>query len=295
MTKKLLVIDGDELVYKAAFASQRTNYYVRVSEDNIAGPFNTKALAIEWVGDGEAEEIYSEVSPLPEEEAIFRLRQIIKTIKEDTKPDTHRIYLTGDGNFRFDVATLLPYKGNRVDTSKPVHFNLIKDYLLEELHATTVDGMEADDALSITSWTHYKRKSNWEVTIATQDKDLLMVPGMHYNPTTHELFRMSDQDARLCFYKQLITGDKTDNIPGIYGMGPAKANKLLDPLKDASNEVLVNAVIKAYADAEIDEKVSSKMPEGPWGIDRITEVARLLWMLQDKDQVWNSEDDYYEL
>lgn len=292
--KDLLVIDADEIVYKVGFGSQRTEYYIKITEDNIQGPFNTKKLAIEWLGDGEAEEIYPEVVPLSQSKASANLKRTLATITNDVQATDHRLYLTGKDNFRFDVATILPYKGNRSNAAKPVHYSYIKELLVDEYGAITVDGMEADDAMSITSWQHQLNDTNWDVIISTQDKDLKMVPGRHYNPTKRESYVMGWQEARMCFYKQILTGDGTDNIPGIPGIGPATANKLLDSLLEDTSDKMYKTVLEAYKRAEQDPKVKAKMVGDVWGAERVEEVARLLWMQQSRDQMWTAEERYYQ-
>jgi len=291
--KELLAMDGDELIYKAAFSAQHKEHWVKLTNGDVQGPFSTKKLAVEWLGDGEAEEIYTTVVAKTESQASDGLKRIIGNAIRDVRPTDHRIYLSGKDNFRYEVATLLPYKGNRHDADKPFHFHFLKDLIISKYDAITVDGMEADDAMSITSWQHQMKGTSWDVTIATQDKDLKMVPGFHYNPTTRKRMHLDPYEARLFFYKQLLTGDGTDNIPGINGVGPATANKILDPLKSEPSRVLYEAVLAAYKKAERNPKVRAKMPEGVWGRDRIVEVGRLLWMLQERNQMWVPEEEYY--
>lgn len=295
MNRELLVLDGDELLYKAAFASQHKEHFIKLTGGNIQGPFKTKRDCIEWLGDDEAEEIYSEVVPESEDKAIFNIHRIIKTILKDVASDDHRIYLTGEGNFRYEVATLLPYKGNRSEVDKPVHYSLIKDVLINRFNAIVVEGIEADDAMSITSWQHQLNDSSWNVRIGTQDKDLKMVPGLHYHPTRRESYEVSWQEGRLFFYKQLLSGDITDNIPGIFGIGEKTADKILRPLINSSSHELYRAVRAEYDSAVENPKVRDRMPEGLWGEFRINEVAILLWMLQERDQVWCPGEIYYEI
>ena len=52
----------------------------------------------------------------------------------DGEPD-YRVYLTGKGNFRNDIAVTAPYKGNRKDKEKPAHLQAIREYLIEEWNA----------------------------------------------------------------------------------------------------------------------------------------------------------------
>jgi hypothetical protein len=59
----------------------------------------------------------------------------------DSEPD-YRVYLTGKGNFRNDVAVTAPYKGNRKDKEKPVHLEAIRKYLIEDWNAVVSEGEE---------------------------------------------------------------------------------------------------------------------------------------------------------
>lgn len=292
--KTLLLIDGDELVYKAGFASQSVEYHIVNSSGDRVASLGSKKEAIEWAGNTEEEfEIEQEIIPKGEDVARFSLYAVMNTILADTDPTDYRLYLTGDGNFRFEVATLLPYKGRREESKRPVHYDFIRQLLQGEYAAQVIDGMEADDALSITQWYHESHPTRWKTIIASQDKDLKMVPGLHYNPSKREAYEMSPVDARFAFYCQLMVGDTTDNIPGIYRVGEKVAEKKLIKFKDRTNADLYEAVRMAYIEAQANEKVSSKMPGDKWGEDRIKEVGRLLWMLQEKYQLYMPGENYY--
>jgi DNA polymerase-1 len=62
----------------------------------------------------------------------------------------------------------------------------------------------------------------------TIDKDLRTVPGWHWNPDKEEEpVYVEKEDADVFFYLQWMTGDTTDNIPGLWRVGPKKAEKFL--------------------------------------------------------------------
>lgn len=291
MTRRFLVIDGDEVLYKAAFGSQFTQYYVKLTEDNIQGPFNSREDAYEWIGNDDAGvEIITEIVPHPEYVAVSRLKETVNSILTYSEATDSRIYLTGKGNFRFDLATILPYKGNRDDAVKPIHYSFLRHLLLTNYDAREVVGIEADDAMSIASWNSVKNPTSWEICIASQDKDLNMVPGSHYNPRTREVYHLTAQEARMNFYSQLLTGDSTDNIQGLYRIGKKTAEKLLKPHVNKTNSELLRMILQEYA--RDDEKwfTDGRVK----GVDRMTEVARLLWMLQSEGQLWSPDVDYYE-
>ena len=55
-----------------------------------------------------------------------------------------------------------------------------------------------------------------------------MIPGNHYNFVKRDFYYVDQVSADLNFYRQMLTGDRVDNIPGIEGIGDVKAAKLLD-------------------------------------------------------------------
>ncbi len=73
------------------------------------------------------------------------------------------------------------------------------------------------------------------------------------------------------FYFQLLTGDRTDNIPGIKGCGPKTAYKLLDATN--SEEDYLSVVVENYK-----EKFNSSWEE------RLLEVAALIWICRNKEE-----------
>jgi hypothetical protein len=116
-----------------------------------------------------------------------------------------------------------------------------------------------------------------------------MVPGWHYNTLTAEDYLITREQALRFFYLQLLTGDATDNIPGLYRIGEKKAATMLP---DTTNEKeLYKAVLDAYAE-NLEKFGDNKQArernfgrhEEPIGL--LWENARLLWMLEHEDQLW---------
>ena len=99
------------------------------------------------------------------------------------------------------------------------------------------------------------------------DKDLDMVKGWHYNFVKHEKYYITAEEGMLNFYTQILTGDKVDNIQGVYRCGPKKAEKLL---RDCETELdMWEAVVEAHGSEE-----------------RALEDARLLWMQTKEGELW---------
>ena len=81
------------------------------------------------------------------------------------------------------------------------------------------------------------------------------------------------------FYSQLLTGDSTDNIPGLKGYGPAKA---YDLLCDCEDEYELFGVAKV----QYEEQYGAKFEE------YMLVQGRLLWMVNELNEdgspvMWN--------
>lgn len=154
--------------------------------------------------------------------ACARADQMMQDIIADTGSTEYSVYLTGKGNFRRELTET--YKANRPD-SRPKHWAAVRDYLVMQHKAVICDGFEADDQLGVD-----QDKTHGTTVICSIDKDLLQIPGKHYNfvkkihqEVTH------DQGLKALFIQSLV-GDRSDNISGIGGIGPVKAEKALGGL-----------------------------------------------------------------
>lgn len=187
----------------------------------------------------------------PIEYALSTTKNAIHNIL-DRFPDrtSQWLYLSGKGNYRDDLATFAVYKGNRDPSHRPHYYAEIKEYMLAHQGAILIEGQEADDAIVQKQWEN-KDKST---VICSIDKDLRTCPGFHYNFVKDTLDYVEMVDANAFFFHQLLVGDRTDNIPGIKGVGEVKAKKLLDPCQKDVNkmrEVVVQEYKKQYGmDAE---------------------------------------------
>lgn len=198
--------------------------------------------------------------------AESKVDELISKILEDTEgfaDNNYEVYLTGKGNFRFDIATTLEYKGNRKDATKPVHLKHIREYMISKYEATVSEGEEADDLIAIEA-----TKIGMNAVVASIDKDMLQIPCFHYNITKKELSAVGKFTGLKFFYTQILTGDKADNIKGLHRCGPVKANKIL--LECDTEIELWDACVEAY--------------EG--NKDRVIENARLLWLRREVAQLW---------
>ena len=155
-------------------------------------------------------------------------------------PQECRVALKGRGNYRKDLYA--PYKATRPPLTDEIRasLNYGHNYMKEKWEGIEADGMEADDLVSI--WAYEAREMELPFVICGIDKDLKQIPGHHYNYTkkTHEF--IDDDQANLNLMIQCLTGDNSDNIPGIKGIGPKKAAKLLNGVPMGNRwQTVVNA------------------------------------------------------
>lgn len=184
-------------------------------------------------------------------------------IMDVTEADEYRLFLSEGKSFRDDIAKSKPYKGTR-KSNRPWHYNNLTAYMKDVLNAEVCTGIEADDALAI--------NQSDNTVICTRDKDLRQVPGWTFS---WELGRqpsfgphlVTPEEGFRFFCTQMLTGDVVDNIPGLPGIGPVKARKILEGME--APEDMLYVVHGAYTDFYKEE-----------AFDRLTEQGQLLWIVR---------------
>lgn len=236
----LALIDGDVLRYQCGFAS-----------DAAAR------------GRGEAHE-----------ELAFCLHGVSETIRSVmnvSEADDYVVFVSHPVNARKEAFP--DYKANRDPTHKPYWFDEIGDYLFKHHGAMySNEGDEADDAMGIAQCDD----SLGETIICTIDKDLDNVPGWHYNFSKSRkadgTYYVSEEQANQFFYKQILTGDSTDNIPGMYKKLGVKASKrFTSPLEGMSTtKEMYEHVVNCYRGDE----------------DWVKWVGDLVYIKRDESGLW---------
>ena len=228
----MILIDGDMLVYRVGFAC-----------------------------DEESEKV-----------AIQTMANYISELISDLSEhyDNHKLYLTGSSNFRNEVAVSQPYKGGR-PSRKPVHKDLLREYMLDAWKAELSDNMEADDCIAIKS-TELEHKS----IICSLDKDFLQIPTKIYGYTKKIMKEVDERSATEWLYRQALMGDRVDNIAGVNGIGPKKAEKALEDW--TTERDLYERCLKLYEDNELNA-------------DRLYESLQLLYLLRSADDKYRIPDE----
>lgn len=182
-------------------------------------------------------------------------------------PEDYQTFLTGRGNFRYDVAKAAPYKANRSGKPKPVYLPELRLHLEEEWGAIVSEGEEADDLISKAA-----TQEGPTSCVASIDKDMHQLHCWHYNFVKRQWKFVEEFDGLRFFYSQILMGDNADNIMGIDGVGPLKAGQMLEGC--VTEKDLYERCVKAYdGDA-----------------DRVVENGRLLWLRREPDELWEPPD-----
>lgn len=277
------LIDGDIILYRACSGATTITYDVMRGKqlierfhpgDDKGGKKAANSLATAIGGD-----ILTVKDEGPVENTLHLVAQSLETIVDDLGIKDVQVYLSDPDHptFRHDLATIRPYKGNRTE-EKPTHLGAAKDYLLGVWGAKTALKVEADDLLGI------EVTSDPENTILCScDKDLNQIAGYHYDFTTKNRYQVSELYARRMFYRQLLTGDSTDNIVGIPKVGAKTAQSALKGLE--SDDELLEACMDMYANAWA-KGLFEELTPMEWE-DILTENARLVYILRKGlDERW---------
>lgn len=182
--------------------------------------------------------------------ACARARESLEQMLGATNASSYEVWLsdTKENNFRYKI--LESYKANRTQP-KPRHLVDVQQYLLAQWSANIAAGQEADDALGIRQTRlaeepHNKGQPN--SIICSIDKDLLQIPGQHYNFVKMEFHEQDYIGGTRQFYSQLLIGDVSDNIKGVSGIGKVKAGRILEPM--LSETEMFQRVRTLYGDDE---------------------------------------------
>lgn len=205
--------------------------------------------------------------------ALLRVDQLMRDILQQTKSDSYIAHLSGSENYRKHINP--EYKANRKDMVPPQYLQDCREYLVTEWKAKISHGVEADDMLGIDQGnlvytSDFDGMTEYDKTtvICSIDKDLKMIPGLHYNFVKQEWDEIDQEQADKHFWKQMLIGDKVDNIIGVQGLGPVKSARLIDPCYD--NQDCFETVLEKYQD----------------DFDRFVMNANCLWIKRSEESTW---------
>lgn len=246
-TSKVAVIDGDIILYKIGFEK-------KPQPEQVEG-FSSSTVVLERT----------------EEETIKSLDDFMFFIQQETGCTHYVGFLSCPRveNFRNAIAVTKPYKGNRENAEKPVHYRALRNHLEERYGFMSMATYEADDLMSSVGTQGISVDGEEsELLICTIDKDLDQIVGKHWNWKTNESYSVSTEAAAKSLWMSVITGDSVDNIPGLPKVGKVGAHKILENWNYAQYPA---AVLVAFID---------KLGERE-GIKLYTEMYQLVHLLRD--------------
>ena len=224
-----VVIDGDWILYGAGFAGERRSivaiekqtgneHHLAKDEGFLAELNKSRETPLTW----EDFEIVDVQQPEPLENVLHTAKRMLEGVSKETGVDK-RICFVGEGkSFRHARSTLLEYKGNRSNVLSPIYKDDIKEYLIKYHGAQVVTHLEVDDVVIIEG-------GRQGTLVSSVDKDSMGFPIDLFNPNHPEWGIMDCRglgelwwdtsgktkilrgQGRKFFYKQLLTGDMTDN------------------------------------------------------------------------------------
>ncbi len=176
-------------------------------------------------------------------------------------------------SFRNDLYA--EYKANRPPPPEDLvpQFPLIRDATRAfSLPCIEEAGLEADDLIA--SYARAAQREGWNVTIVSSDKDLMQLVGEEDGARIDMLDTMKsariyveEVEEKFGVKPELVgdvlalMGDSVDNVPGIYGIGPKTASKLiaehggltaaLDAAADMKKSKLKERLLEHRGDAEL--------------------------------------------
>jgi hypothetical protein len=160
------------------------------------------------------------------------------------------------------------YKGNRLNSVRPVHLDELKDYLVKSHACKIVTGIEADDAVSIDAYEAYckwkKSGSDDDLLItAAVDKDYDQCAAHILHPLelteidSHDgsfgYLKVNEKDevkgrGRMWLYWQVLTGDQADHYKANAASSKRWGDKTARPylMGAKTDKEALEGLIKAY-------------------------------------------------
>jgi 5'-3' exonuclease len=278
-----IYFDGDILINKVAFALERREYTATVDGETVLTGAYKKPLEKELKEKGH-KEYELKLNRWVEREDLLGpiLNDMIKSVCDRLECKDYLVVIgpkDSSKNFRHKIAVTAPYKGTRDKANRPILYSKVRNYLIEKHNSqVTRSDIESDDLLGI-----YLTNNPNNAIIASIDKDLLQIPGNHYNLDSREVIQSTDpgkiwvetrkdgkrKDLKGYGYKwfcaQMLLGDAVDNIKKpLNGFGPIKAFEYLNG---------TDGIYKLFYKVRAFYKKHSTL-------ERFRENYKLLWILR---------------
>lgn len=172
--------------------------------------------------------------------AVYGVASMLIGMLNTEKP-SHLLFCFDEGEETFRHKENATYKEGRAETPDEFYLQIPRIYNFLEsfgIKQTSNPGFEADDLLC--SYAHAGEKAGMQVTIVTGDRDAfqlatdrirIAIPHKGYQAPEYlgprEIYaKYGIRPDQVPSYKG-ISGDSSDNLPGVKGIGPKGASELL--------------------------------------------------------------------
>ncbi len=271
--KKLILVDGNSIIFRAYYATAYPGANLMKTSSGIY----TNAL-FAFIN------MVDKIKELPFDHILFAF---------DSKGPTKRHLLYED------------YKAGRKEMPEELaqQFELVYEYLdTVGFHYYNLHGYEADDIIGTLS--RIASYDNYKVDIYSSDRDLLQLvsPSVRVNLIKRGMSDIAvyepkdikeefDLECSQMIDFKALTGDPSDNIPGVPGVGPKTAIKLLNEYKTLENLLENSKYIKGSVGTKIQENHEAALKSKklvtidqyvpiPFGLDDIkfeeSEIGKLI-------------------
>ena len=205
--------------------------------------------------------------------ALYGFINMLQKVVKDEKPDYLAVtFDSKEKTFRHEMYAY--YKANREappeDLAKQFPFfePLVQAF---NIHSVRVPGFEADDIMGTLA--KKGTEEGLQVVIVSGDKDMMQLisettfmyyPGNAFRPTTiYDKLKVKEKwgvGPEGIIDMLALVGDSSDNVPGIDGVGPKTARKLLDEYKNIANQSKnkILSRIKEMKGNDIDKQIILK-------------------------------------
>lgn len=205
------------------------------------------------------------------------INSLLKLIRDEKPDHIAVVYDSKPPTFRHEMYP--EYKANRdampddLVSQLPRIYDAVKAF---NIHSYRLDGFEADDIIGTLALAGAKQ--GYEVWCVTGDKDYFQLVGDKvkiYRPKggsePAERYGREEVKAKFGVYPELVIdklalmGDASDNVPGIKGIGPKTADKLLEQfgsleaVLENHEQIKANGVRTKVADGIEMAKLSKKL------------------------------------
>lgn len=214
-----LIIDADGLFVEAAFNHQVESWWT----DEI----RTVSLNVK--------------------RALSEVSDRVADLKEKAEAQYATLLIGGVGP-RWRSALWPAYKSHRRPCDAPIGLAELKECAMKYMVVLPArPGYEADDFCGELMG----EESGFENVLYSPDKDLFQIPGPHLLETDgeYDIVEITLADGNRWHMVQTLTGDSTDGYPGCPGIGPVKAERILEGCQD-----WWAAVVGAYEKADLTEQ-----------------------------------------